>query len=241
VTIPAAAREISVEWSTIMRTRKLALAAAMTAAALVASPLNAATFTDLAGDFLATYTGPHNGDLDILFGSVAFDSDELLLSSTMNGPIGTTTGSVFLWGVNRGAGTNGLTTSGPPAVGDPGILLDAVVRLEANGTGRVVTFPSMGAPTTVLLDASMISISGATISGRIPTSLLASTGFAFADYTYEHWSRSALGSQAFIADIAPDPATVTANFVPEPAAWALMLAGFGLAGAALRRRGPARA
>lgn len=32
---------------------------------------------------------------------------------------------------------------------------------------------------------------------------------------------------------------VTSDAVPEPAAWALMLAGFGLAGAALRRRQPA--
>jgi hypothetical protein len=30
--------------------------------------------------------------------------------------------------------------------------------------------------------------------------------------------------------------TVTTEAVPEPAAWALMIAGFGMAGAALRRR-----
>jgi hypothetical protein len=220
----------------MMKLRILALAATLTGAALVATPLKAATFSDAAGDFLGTYAGPHNGDLDILAGSAVFNADDLLLSSSMDGPIGTTGTALFLWGVNRGAGTDRLITSGPPAVGAPGILLDTVVRFEANGAGRVVSFPSMGAPVTVLLDPSMITISGNTISGRIPRSLLASSGFAFSDYTYVHWSRSVLGSQEFIADIAPDATTVTADFVPEPAAWAILIAGFGLAGCALRRR-----
>ena len=33
-----------------------------------------------------------------------------------------------------------------------------------------------------------------------------------------------------------DPASVRIAYVPEPASWALMIAGFGLTGAALRRR-----
>ena len=68
-----------------MTIRDLALAAAMTATALVGTPLNATTFDDPVGDFLGTFTGPQNGDLDILFGSATFKSDYLLLSSTMDG------------------------------------------------------------------------------------------------------------------------------------------------------------
>jgi hypothetical protein len=154
----------------------------------------------------------------------------------MNGAIGTTTGSLFVWGIDRGSGTDRLITSGPPAVGTPDILLDAVVAFNADGTGRVVTFPTMGAPVTTVLDPTLITISGNTISGQVPRSLLPTTGFDFPDYTYIHWSRSIFGSQEFIADLAPDTSSFTATFVPEPATWGLLLAGFGLAGAVLRRR-----
>jgi hypothetical protein len=217
------------------------LAAALTMATLVATPLGATTFADPSGDFLATYTGPANADLDILSGSAVFTSKDLLLSSTMSGPIGTTPGSTFLWGVDRGSGTDRLITSGPPAVGTPDMLLDAIVRLEASGVGRVVLFPTVGLPVTTLLDPSLITISGDTISGRIPRALLPTTGFDFADYTYVHWSRSALGSQQFIADLAPDAASFKGAYAPEPATWGLMIFGLGLAGAVLRRRTAASA
>jgi len=39
-----------------------------------------------------------------------------------------------------------------------------------------------------------------------------------------------------IADFAPNNATITAGAVPEPATWALLIAGFGGIGAAQRRR-----
>jgi hypothetical protein len=196
----------------------------------------ATTFSDPNGDFLATYAGPHNDDLDILSGSATFDSNYLLLSSTMNGPIGTTSGSLFLWGVDRGSGTDRLITSGPPAVGTPDMLLDAIVRFDASGSGLVLTFPTSGPPVTTLLDPSLITISGDTISGRIPRALLPTTGFDFADYTYVHWSRSAVGGQQFIADLAPDAASFKATSVPEPATWSLMIFGLGLAGGVLRCR-----
>lgn len=219
-----------------MRIRSLIFAGALMASALAATPLMATPFVDPAGDLLGTYVGPLNGDMDILSGSAAFTSGDLLLSSTMNGAIGTTAGSLFLWGVDRGGGADRLITSGPPAVGTPDMLLDAIVRLDADGHGRVVTFPTIGSPVTVLLDPSLITISGNTISGRIPRSLLPSTGFDFADYTYIHWSRSVVGAQQFIADLAPDANVFTASSAPEPATWGLMLAGFGLAGGVLRLR-----
>jgi hypothetical protein len=219
-----------------MSLRIPALVTALTGAALVATPLHATNFADPHGDLLATYTGPPDGDLDILSGSAEFTSDDLLLSSTMNGPIGTTAGSLFLWGVDRGSGTDRLITSGPPAVGTPDMLLDAIVALLANGTGRVVTFPTMGAPVTTPLDPSLITISGDTISARIPRGLLPTTGFAFEDYTYVHWSRSVVGGQQFIADLAPDASSFTASYAPEPAIWGLAVFGFGLTGAAFRRR-----
>jgi hypothetical protein len=208
---------------------------AVVALAYAAAPAAAAAFVDPAGDFLASFTGPHNADLDVLSGSATYNDNELFLSLTLGGVPGSTAGSSFLWGVDRGSGTNRLITSGPPTVGPSTVLLDAVVRFDFDGNGRVVTFPVAGAPTTVLLSPSVVTISGNTISGRIPRALLPSTGFGFGSYTYIAWSRSALGSQALIADLAPGDASVSAGAVPEPASWALMIAGFGLTGALARR------
>ncbi|HJR82581.1 MAG TPA: PEPxxWA-CTERM sorting domain-containing protein, partial [Sphingomicrobium sp.] len=54
------------------------------------------------------------------------------------------------------------------------------------------------------------------------------------DYTYAFWTRSELGSQAFIADLAPDGGSFKGTAVPEPATWIMMIGGFGLAGGAMR-------
>src|SRR5215218_8202551 len=205
------------------------------AAVLVFGSVSAnAEVLDPAGDFLSTYTGPQNGDLDALSLSVTFTQPGVTLTSTVNGAIGSTIGSAFIWGIDRGSGTDRLITSGPPAVGPADLLLDAVVRLESGGGGRVMTFPTVGAPITTLLDPSTIFISGSTISTTIPFAVLFSTGFAPEDYTYSFWTRSELGSQAFIADLAPDGGSFRGTAVPEPATWMMMIAGFGLVGGAMR-------
>lgn len=41
----------------------------------------------------------------MLQGEVSFDGSSFLFTSTQAGPIGTTTGALYVWGVNLGAGT----------------------------------------------------------------------------------------------------------------------------------------
>ena len=69
--------------------------------------------------------------------------------------------------------------------------------------------------------------------------LLPSTGFDVADYRINLWTRDGSGN-AHIADFAVDGGTFGVvdlrGAVPEPATWALMIAGFGAVGASLRRR-----
>ncbi|QNP42441.1 hypothetical protein H9L15_09030 [Sphingomonas daechungensis] len=77
--------------------RLLYLVTSATVLLALANPASA-TVVDPLDDFLSTYTGPLNDDVDILSGDVAFDGTSYFLTSTMNGAIGTTTGSIFVWG-----------------------------------------------------------------------------------------------------------------------------------------------
>ena len=134
-----------------MRTRSLSIAAVLLAAAMPFTSLPAATVTDAAGDLLATYTGPAGGDLDILSANAYFDGTNYRLSATLNGAVGTTANSLYVFGINRGAGTERLTLGVPAVVIDRGhrrehkwLSLptlprprpDAVQMLRARASGR---------------------------------------------------------------------------------------------------------
>lgn len=210
---------------------------ALAACALLGAPAAATNISDATGDFLATYAGAHNGDLDILSASARIDGGNLLIGSTQNGAIGASAGSLFVWGVNRGSGTARLTL-GSPSIG-ASILWDAVIVLFPDGNSRVVTFGPSGPPVITPLSGA-VTINGDSISAVIPLALLGSTGYTPENYMFTLWSRlrvnpAADGTNAEIADFAPDFAGIRAS-VPEPASWAMMIAGFAAIGGALRRR-----
>ena len=197
-----------------------------------------AAITDPSGDLLGTYTGPSNGDVDILSGDVAFDGTSYFLSTTMNGAVGTTTGSLFVWGVDRGSGAPRLTF-GSPSVG-AGVLFDAVIVMFPDGTLRVVTIPLAGAPTITQFAGGTV-VDGDTMSATVSLALLGSMGFAPEDYTFGLWSRARVnpamdGTNAEIADFLSGSGSINARAVPEPATWLTMLLGLGAAGAAIRKR-----
>jgi hypothetical protein len=214
--------------------RTLVLAALALAVTGFSAGAARAVVVDATGDFLSTYTGPHNGDVDVAAVNAIFNGDTVSLMALLNGAIGTTPGGIYVWGVNRGAGTEGLLAGTPPV--GAGVFFDAVVILRPDGTGQVTTFNDGGLPpTNTLLTAGAITVSGSTITGVIPLSALPSRGFAPADYLYNLWPRNGLGSNTQIADFAPNASSFAAA-VPEPATWATMLIGFGLIGFALRVR-----
>lgn len=204
--------------------------AAIVWAAMALTPVaaQAATMSDNLGDFLGTYTGPTNGDLDVLSVTAVQDGTNVTLTALLNGVPESTSGSAYVWGVNRGAGTEGLFTGATP-VGQ-GVFFDAVVLIQASGA-RVVNIGG----STFNLAANAVSISGDTLSVTVPFADLPSTGFTTAAYLYNLWPRSGLGSNAQIADFAPNASSFAAG-VPEPSTWALLMLGFGGAGALLRRR-----
>ena len=214
------------------------VAAAAVALALAGAESHAAIMDPL-GDFLTSYVGPPSGDLDVTLVDARITAPgEVRLTGTHAGEIGTTEGAAYVWGINRGAGTDSLTGL-MPSVGQ-GVAFDAVAVLDPDGFNFVLNLPD-GAP--IPLDPSAISIDGPTISVVLTEALLPSTGFAFRDYEYNLWPRYApeqvdpLNNRQ-ISDFAPDASTFTA-VIPLPGALALQLAGLAILGAVGWRRRPA--
>lgn len=202
------------------------------AISIAATP--ALAVTDAANDLLATYTGPQAGDLDILSASAVYDGTSFHLTATLAGTPGSTTGGIYVWGVNRGAGTPRLTF-GSPSIG-AGILFDAVAVMFPDGLGRVAILPPVG-PAAITNLPGLVEIEGDTISASFAASLLPGNGFAPEDYTFTLWSRARVnplldGTNAEVADFAPSLQAA----VPEPGSWAVMIVGFAAAGFTLRRQ-----
>ena len=205
-------------------------------AGLLASGAQAQSITDPTGDFLPSYIGPQNGDVDVASAFAGYNpaTDTFSFSGSFAGAVGTTAGAFYVWGLDRGVGTERFVT-GSPSVGQ-GVKFDAAVFLRPNGTARVITFAgSVG--TAIELGAGTATIAGHTISGSISGALLPGTGFAKSAYTWNLWPR--IGStNNTISDFAPDAMNVTVAAVPEPATYAMM--GLGLAGIGFVRRRRAR-
>ena len=202
--------------------RKMLSALALAPLAFAASPASAqsASVWDATGDFLPTYAGPHAADLDVTSFSVNYDAAAMLftLGATFAGAIDPATGGTYVIGVNTGTGPLHPFA----ALGQPNVIFNQAISIREDGTGNI------GA---TVLDPSWIAIAGNILTVKVPLSLLPSTGFLPDRYGFNLWPR--LGSG--ISDFAPENATLAAA-VPEPAAWGMLIAGFGAGGAMLRRR-----
>ncbi len=217
--------------------RRAVPAAALLAAVTfgLAQPARAGAISDPANDFIPSYTGVKNGDLDVLSAFANYDGNNFTIGATLNGSIGTTASSLYVFGFNRGAGTSNFS-----AIGAPGVIFDAVITLTGAGVtgGR-----DLVSNTALTLPANAATISGNTIQIVVPGSLLPSEGVQPAAYGVNLWPRDTTQvGNAAIADFAPNnsdflvgAATAT---VPEPLSLSLLASG--VAGIAFaRRRRPA--
>jgi hypothetical protein len=182
--------------------------------------------TDAAGDFLATYTGPKNPDMDVLSAEVILDvvNSTLTFHGTMSGAVGTTPApAVYFFGVNRGAGTAGVSL-------DTNIKFDTTVQFRPDGSVQVNDRKT--GVNTMLPSGSMI-ISGNSISSvALPLSLFPSNGFIPENYTWNFWPRYGTGNNNQVADFVMTGGSSLVTVVPEPLTFLLM--GLGVFG--LKRR-----
>ena len=192
---------------------------------LTCSPAQATTITDPTGDFLGTYTGPHDADLDVTLFGVTYDpaTATFRLDATLAGAIDTSRPGFYVIGANTGTGTNNFGS-----IGAPGVLFNQAIVIQKTGITTIGGVAVAGSPTT---------INGSSFTTFIPLSLLPSTGFSAINYGFNIWPRTAvtgITGTAAISDFAPNNSTISS--APEPATWSIMILGFGIVGAGLRYR-----
>jgi hypothetical protein len=188
---------------------------------------------DSYNDFLPSYTaGPANGDLDVIAAAAFYDGAEktFSFSTILADTVGSTPGALYVWGIDRGLGTERFL-AGSPSIG-AGVFFDSVLVVGADGTGTYNDFIN-GKMTA--LDPSAIKIAGlaVTVEG-LPLELFApgTSGFESdpSQYTWNLWPRVGLGQNNQISDFAPDGSNLgfQVTAVPEPQTYAMLLAGLGL-------------
>ena len=202
----------------------------VTAAVLaMATSATAAVVSDPRGDFLPSFVGTPDADLDLLSFSAVYDpgNQRFVLGGVVAGTIDPSTFGLYAIGVNTGAGVRRPFAG----IGAPNVQFDNVILVRQDGTGLVDSVP------TLLLDT-LIRITGNAFEVRVPFSALLSSGAPFEAYTFNVWSRNGLGLNSQIADFAPGNAMLAA--VPEPATVLLVVLGSGLIATSRRRRASSR-
>jgi hypothetical protein len=193
--------------SSLKRSTLTPLAAVFAAACMVQA--QALPVLDASPDFLPSYAGPKDADLDVVLADVVIDprAQTITFSATMKGNINKLSPKLYVFGVDRGAGTVGTNLvfngalGGEPKIGS-GVRWDSALALTA--AGQALFFDALN-PGLVPLPNVAVTVSGNQISATAPLSLFPSQGFQLKDYAYNLWPRSELSlANTVVSDFAPD-------------------------------------
>ena len=207
--------------------RTLRLLAAALCAAGLAGHAQALPVIDASNDFLPSYTGYKDDDLDVLQADVVIDphAQTITFSATLKGNIDTRSPKLYAFGVDRGRGAVGrdLEFQGPlggePKIGS-GVLFDAVAVLTANG--KALFFDAFN-PGFVPVPGVPVSVTGNQITATMPLALFASQGFKLKEYTYNMWPRSEVSlANTVVPDFAPDNSNAPVSIAGKRAKFELV-------------------
>lgn len=197
-----------------------------------AEPGSATVVSDPSNDFLPTFAGPHNGDLDVVAANVTFDGSNLDFTATMNDALALSPGAVYVFGINRGQGTAKFGN-----IGAGGVLFDSTFVINQSGIGVVNDL--INHTSTTISGAGAVNLVGSTITGVVPVSDLPSEGFSPSQYQYNIWPElgAANPGNTEISDFAPNNSDALVSVAaPEPATMSLVGATALIALGLLRRR-----
>jgi hypothetical protein len=200
---------------------------ALAALAVIAGTTSAQAITviDATGDFLPSFVGAQDADLDVTSFSVTFNNitNVFTLSATFAGAINVANVGRYVIGVNTGT----APVSPFAGIGQPNVRFTQAVTIQKNATGTV------GA---VALDPGAVTVAGNSFTALVPLALLPTTGLTPVQYGWNLWPRNGGTGVAAISDFAPENSLLAIVPLPEPATWLSMLVGFCAIGGALRSR-----
>lgn len=163
-------------------------------------------------DLLPTYTGPSGVDLDILTADVGYSAHngKLIFRARLGGAIGKTPGAVYVFGLDRGAGTARFV-GGVPSIGQ-GVLFDSALVVNSDGTGF---FNDLINARVTPLAPGAVRIEGKRLIVSLAAHLVPPAGRAISSWTFNVWPRVGLGSNNQIADFAPDASNAPITIRPS--------------------------
>ncbi len=183
---------------------------------------HAITVVDATGDFLPSFVGTQDADLDVTSFSVTYDtiSSTFTLGATFAGAINPANVGRYVIGVNTGT----APVSPFAGIGQPNVRFTQTVTVQKAGTGTVGT------------TAIAVTVNGNAFTALVPLALLPSTGLTPLQYGWNLWPRNGGNGVAAISDFAPENALLAIVPLPEMGTWLSMIIGFGAVGGAMRSR-----